>query len=1011
MKNFNKLLFGTPYFRNVSIGIVLVFAFSVTFFIEAALQYNKRTLISGVRSSLHVILNTTSEGLKIWLTDKKNFIKQFGTDKYLVRAVQRLLTEQPSPQALLASKNLNEIRQFLAVYEDEEKKNGFFVINPDLITIVSMRDENLGTPNFIAEERPDLIRRVFQGETLFIPPLRSDVHLEKNPSTSVLPPTIFFAAPVIDSDKNIIAIATVRLDSTKNFSRIIQLGRLSNTGETYAFNEQGKLLSESRFTEQLRQIGLVKSNEQSILNIHITDPGRNLLLERPADPTQSRQPYTMMAESALRGESGENMKGYRDYRGVPVYGVWRWDDSLGLGLTSEVDIEEALGPYLLLRRTVFGILAIVLLSAAAGILFTLVFGERAYRMMKTTQDNLEEQINQRTGELQESEKNLLTALKISKAATRAKSTFLANMSHEVRTPMNAIIGFTDIVLQTDLEAIQRKHLTTVSHSAKSLLSLLSDILYISKLEEGKMKLEEVVFMLPKIIEEVFSTLSMKILEKKITLHLHYDEELPNCFVGDHTRLKQVLLNLIGNAVKFTDTGSVSLFIKPAEEEHFLHFIVKDTGIGIPAERLKTIFSPFAQADASTTRKHGGTGLGTAISRQLVECMAGRIWAESEVGKGSVFHFLARLPKKKCITPCATGEVRADVEFRATRRLNILLAEDIPENVELASIRLAAVGHHITVAVNGREAVQMIAADNKRAYHLVLMDIHMPEMDGLEATRRIRKLETGSDGHIPIIALSASVLVEEKNDCLEAGMDGFVAKPIDFAKLFAEISRVVPKDSGDPIDDLTVSPGYMGSTIPQLPGLDTKSGIRLWRDSKLYLKNLRGFARKHGQDGERVRQALEKNDLKTARVITHSLKGVAGNLAVIDVAATAGQLNGELKALTGNFSPRVEELISVLEIAVTSIKRINHQTDEAREKNVKGCDTKAVRKILIDLQCALDLDDLDRVESLLERLKEYCAESQITALVQQVADFEFRAAEENLRNLASILDLDLSDHND
>ncbi|MCI5224218.1 MAG: diguanylate cyclase, partial [Candidatus Electrothrix sp. AR4] len=218
------------------------------------------------------------------MADKKSFINKLGKDKELVLAVQRLLTKQAIPETLLASEELTEIRQLLATHEDNEEKNGFFIINPDLISIVSMRDENLGTPNFIAKERPDLIRRVFQGETVFIPPLRSDIHLEHNPSTSLLPPTIFFAAPLIDNNNNIIAIITLRLDPTKNFSRVIHLGRLSNSGETYAFDEQGRLLSESRFTEQLRQIGLIKPNEKSILNIHITDPGRNLLIKRHAEP-------------------------------------------------------------------------------------------------------------------------------------------------------------------------------------------------------------------------------------------------------------------------------------------------------------------------------------------------------------------------------------------------------------------------------------------------------------------------------------------------------------------------------------------------------------------------------------------------------------------------------------------------------------------------------------------------------------------------------------------------------
>ncbi|MCI5221776.1 MAG: hybrid sensor histidine kinase/response regulator [Candidatus Electrothrix sp. AR4] len=292
-----------------------------------------------------------------------------------------------------------------------------------------------------------------------------------------------------------------------------------------------------------------------------------------------------------------------------------------------------------------------------------------------------------------------------------------------------------------------------------------------------------------------------------------------------------------------------------------------------------------------------------------------------------------------------------------------------------------------------------------------MDIHMPEMDGVEATRQIRKWEIGAGGHIPIIALSASVLEEEKNACLKAGMDGFVNKPIDFVELFSEISRLVPKGDGSSIDDLKVIPGQRNGVLPQLPGLDTKSGISLWRDTELYLKSLQSFVDKHGQDGKRVRQALERNDLKTAEEITHSIKGVAGNLSVIDVAAIAARLNEDLKKMKGDFHPRVNELINALEIAVGSIKQMHNKKSNMQKKTLTGCDIEAMQKLLTDLLLALDKVDLDRVESLLEQLEECCTESQLTVLVQQVADFEFRAAEETLKKLASMFSINLGRQND
>ncbi|MCI5137782.1 MAG: hypothetical protein D3922_05065, partial [Candidatus Electrothrix sp. AR1] len=345
--------------------------------------------------------------------------------------------------------------------------------------------------------------------------------------------------------------------------------------------------------------------------------------------------------------------------------------------------------------------------------------------------------------------------------------------------------------------------------------------------------------------------------------------------------------------------------------------------------------------------------------------------------------------------------------------------------------------------------------------------------------KIRKSEDDTGGRIPIIALSASVLEEEKNHCWQAGMDGFIGKPIDFTELFSEISRIVPKNQGSPLDDLKITPGNRGRALPQLPGLDTESGIRLWRDTELYLQSLHRFVEKHGKDGELIRQALAKDDLKTAGEISHSLKGVAGNLGVIDVAATASQLNEELKKMKGDlypenlhsfaekqgkngelirralvkddlktageishsqngvannlgvidvaattsrlneelkkmrgdFYPGVNELINALEIAVSSIRGMHNQTSKVRKKSLTGCDIDVMQKLLTELLLALDRVDLDRVESLLEQLEECCTESQLTVLAQQVADFEFRSAEETLKKLASMFSINLGRQND
>ncbi|MDH5553447.1 MAG: ATP-binding protein, partial [Nitrosomonas sp.] len=750
-----------------------------------------------------------------------------------------------------------------------------------------------------------------------------------------------------------------------DFSRVIQLGRIGDSGETYAFNRNGKLLSESRFDDDLRNIGLIASDAKGILEIEIRDPGGNMVTGYRPEIPRHQQPFTYMAERAIRGEAGENMTGYRDYRGVLVYGVWLWDSLLGLGITTEIDVEEALLPYRVVSWTTIGVLVVVLFFSSAGVIFTLFFGERANRVLQKARMGLEEEVQQRTADLRENEKKLNEALKASNAATHAKTAFLANMSHEIRTPMNAIIGFSEILIQTNLDDMQSKHVNTINRSAKSLLSLLNDILDIAKLEEGRLEIESITFNLPQVIDDVVSTLSIKAQEKKIIINLHYDPALPNCFTGDPARLRQVLINLMGNAIKFTDKGSVTLQVEPTKEKDFLHFKIKDTGIGIPENRLEAIFAPFAQADTSTTRKYGGTGLGTTISRQIVECMQGKIWAENNEGPGSTFHFTAYIPQADSVSLSQAGAEKIQVAFNAARALKILLAEDIPENVELASIRLEAVGHQLDVAVNGLETVEKFS---KESYDLILMDVQMPVMDGLEATREIRKIEVERGGHIPIISLSASALAKDKVHCIEAGMDGFVSKPIDFNELFSEIAKIVPKDSGTVIDELEISPRKNNTSFPELAGINTQQGLKNWHDAKRYGQSLISFSHTHQQDGLLIKQALENKDLETAEKISHALKGVAGNLSITHVANIATEINVALKNKRDGYEPLVDDLNKSINEVVAVISQLNNDDDTRDDNPNNNFDVNKVTKLFNDMMVALGTDDPDNIEPILEQLK-------------------------------------------
>lgn len=638
-----------------------------------------------------------------------------------------------------------------------------------------------------------------------------------------------------------------------------------------------------------------------------------------------------------------------------------------------------------------------------------------------------------TGQMEK--KEALHNYEAAEAASRAKTEFLARMNHEIRTPINTIFGMTDMTLKTKLDRQQRENLLAVMDAAGNLLKIVDDILDFSKMEDGNVELEIIDFDLDKILRSVLERFHKDAEEKGLSLNVRRNESAPRYLEGDATRIMYILSQLIDNAIKFTNKGEVILnvsgpehirelslpdWVQKSMNPNFMLFSIRDTGQGIPKEKHEKIFESFSQADDSTTRSYEGSGLGLSISRYLIELMEGNIWVESEPGYGSTFFFRIILkPGNPAIVLAQEAECLADTPLYFYSNDRILLVEDNPMNIRVAKTYLSQIGIRVVEAKDGKQALDVLGNDalDDDTFDLVLMDIEMSNMDGLEATERIRKGEAGKKyANIPIIALTAHATQEYRKKSLDAGMNDYITKPIDFNRLCRALMPFIK--SCDP-EDVKNKSTELSNVIEtdnkdlsaDLPGIDIEIGMkRLGGNRKLFYKLLTEFAQQYHDSAEQIHRAIENHDIKEAVLITHNLKGVTAIISASDAFKAVSDLNKSLHRKKDSYiNQNLHKYETCLSVLIKSIRSLDKK-DESVSVKADNFRTDLNREEWLSISSMLsELNDYieqhnPKAETCLASFKARLGSSHedILQMEKQISQYNYRGAEKTLTHFKDIM---------